>query len=571
MAISVTHTFVSAISDGGDSTLVQPSNWNAAHTLSGFGTGVETALAIAVGSAGAPVLFNGALGTPSSGTLTNATGLPVSSGISGLGTGIATALAVNTGSAGAPVLFDGALGTPSSGTLTNATGLPISTGVSGLGTGVATFLATPSSANLASAVTDETGSGALVFGTAPVFPTTITVGAASGATGQILLKGTTSGTVTIKTADAAGTYTLTLPADDGDSGEVLTTNGSGVLTWEAGGGTPTAITVADEASDTTCFPAFFTAATGDLGPKTNSALTFNSSTGLLGATSLQAGSSGTIGLSTDTLLVRDGAADTLAQQRTTNAQVLRGYRTFTDSSNYERWALQSGAGYFELAAQTAGTGTDNISLRLTPVGTGGVQINIAGTSSAPALNFLQDAVGWYRNASGQWTWAGTSVNYLSLIGDIMRLKSTFMISWTSGESTIAADTGISRNAAGVIEVNNASAGTLRDIKVRSLLTPMTSELTIASGVVTATGGFHNIDTEADAASDDLDTINGGVDGMRLVIRANNAGRTVTVKDGTGNIQCAGDFALDNTQDTMELIYDSTLTAWLEIGRTDSGA
>lgn len=60
-----------------------------------------------------------------------------------------------------------ALGTPASGTLTNTTGLPISTGVSGLGTGVATFLATPSSANLASALTDETGSGAAVFGTAP--------------------------------------------------------------------------------------------------------------------------------------------------------------------------------------------------------------------------------------------------------------------------------------------------------------------------------------------------------------------------------------------------------------------
>ena len=61
----------------------------------------------------------------------------------------------------------GALGTPSSGTLTNATGLPISTGVSGLGTGVATFLATPSSANLASALTNETGSGAAVFAVAP--------------------------------------------------------------------------------------------------------------------------------------------------------------------------------------------------------------------------------------------------------------------------------------------------------------------------------------------------------------------------------------------------------------------
>lgn len=70
-----------------------------------------------------------------------------------------------------PTLVTPALGTPASGVLTNCTGLPISTGVSGLGTGVATFLATPSSANLATAVTGETGSGALVFGTSPSFTT----------------------------------------------------------------------------------------------------------------------------------------------------------------------------------------------------------------------------------------------------------------------------------------------------------------------------------------------------------------------------------------------------------------
>lgn len=62
-----------------------------------------------------------ALGTPASGTLSSCTGLPISTGVSGLGTNVATALAVNVGSSGAPVVNGGVLGTPSSGTLTNCT------------------------------------------------------------------------------------------------------------------------------------------------------------------------------------------------------------------------------------------------------------------------------------------------------------------------------------------------------------------------------------------------------------------------------------------------------------------
>jgi hypothetical protein len=105
-----------------------------------LGTGVATGLALNIGSSGAVVLNGGALGTPSSGTLTSVSGLPISTGVSGLGTGMATALALNIGSSGSLVLNGGALGTPSSGTLTNVSGLPIA-GVTGWGTGIATALA----------------------------------------------------------------------------------------------------------------------------------------------------------------------------------------------------------------------------------------------------------------------------------------------------------------------------------------------------------------------------------------------------------------------------------------------
>lgn len=57
--------------------------FNGKQSAISFGTGVQTALGVNVGSAGAPVLFNGTGGTPSSLTLTNATGLPPTTGISG--------------------------------------------------------------------------------------------------------------------------------------------------------------------------------------------------------------------------------------------------------------------------------------------------------------------------------------------------------------------------------------------------------------------------------------------------------------------------------------------------------
>ena len=69
---------------------------------------------------------------------------------------------------------------------------------------------------------------------------------------------------------------------EGGGSKFLREDGDGTCSWQTiATSTPTAITVADESSDTTCFPLFTTAATGDLAPKTGSNLTFNSSTGAL--------------------------------------------------------------------------------------------------------------------------------------------------------------------------------------------------------------------------------------------------------------------------------------------------
>ncbi len=61
-----------------------------------------------------------------------------------------------------------------------------------------------------------------------------------------------------------------------------------------------------------------------------------------------------------------------------------------------------------------------------------------------------------------------------------------------------------------------------------------------------------MDTEASAASDDLETINGVPDGGIIYVRALSSARTVTLKDGVGNLSLTGDLVLDSVTDVVGL-------------------
>ena len=90
------------------------------------------------------------------------------------------------------------------------------------------------------------------------------------------------------------------------------------------------------------------------------------------------------------------------------------------------------------------------------------------------------------------------------------------------------------------------------------------ELTIATGEITKTKSYHFVDTQGDAGSDLLDTINGGSDGDILFLEAEHTDRTVILKDGTGNLQLGGDIYLTGTGQVVALIYNGTLAKWLLI-------
>ena len=145
------------------------------------------------------------------------------------------------------------VGTITSGTW-NGTTIAVAnggTGITSFGTGIATFLGTPSSANLISAITDETGSGSLVFGTAPTLTNALNINtilrgpeerltvSATAATGTIPLDVLTSG-ILYYTSNASANWTLNVRGSSGATlNDSLATNDSvTVVFFVTNGATP---------------------------------------------------------------------------------------------------------------------------------------------------------------------------------------------------------------------------------------------------------------------------------------------------------------------------------------------
>lgn len=115
---------------------------------------------------------------------------------------------------------------------------------------------------------------------------------------------------------------------------------------------------------------------------------------------------------------------------------------------------------------------------------------------------------------------------------------------------------------GSIHFTDENGVTVGPITFSPFIIPDQTELTIASGVITPTNMHHSVDTESDAASDDLDTITAPASFPifnMLILRPNNDARSVVIKHNVGNIILSGgaDITLDDLTDHILLFYDGT--------------
>lgn len=166
--------------------------------------------------------------------------------------------------------------------------------------------------------------------------------------------------------------------------------------------------------------------------------------------------------------------------------------------------------------------------------------------------------------------AGTITQMIAAFSSTLNLQLGKSAAWTifgasgnlipSGDATLDIGSATSR-------VRNFFASF---VQANTLATPRGPDLTIASDAITVTSSYHRIDTEAAAATDNLATINGGVEGQHLYLKTIAAARDVVFVT-TGNIICPTGATLDNSSDMAHFMYDASIAKWYLIALGNNGA
>lgn len=271
----------------------------------------------------------------------------------------------------------------------------------------------------------------------------------------------------------------------------------------------------------------------------------------------------------DTALVKDGAVQVGLHFKATDA--IGGIAFFIKDATAGSWDL-----YYILAAYNNTTKIISINLKK----------YVGGTDSAigsNTLSFTGPGIAWIGVSLDQYTSdAGRLKVYASATeGNLIQAENLYISTQdTEWLSDPGGSVGVLTQASNLrfvdFRAGSPAHAAVADVAyalngpvLGPLVFAVGGELTISSGAVAVTHSHHTVDTESDAASDDLDTINGGYAGMHLILQAANSARTVVCKDGTGNLKLAGDCSLDNVEDTIALFR--VASTWYELSRSDNGA
>jgi hypothetical protein len=246
------------------------------------------------------------------------------------------------------------------------------TDITDLGGNVAAFLADPTSVKLANAMTNETGTGSVVFSTSPMLVNP-TLGAASAT--SVAFGGSTSGTATIAAPVVAGTTTITLPAT---TGTLATLDGTETLTNKT------------FTSPTFTAPALGTPASGVLKNATGLPLT----TGVTGILAITNGGTGATTATGALTALGAQASANLSTDIAVDAASLEKYPAVKTVKDYVDATVTSGApdattnvkGKVQLAGDLAGTGSTSAAPIISNNAITTVKINADAVTTAKILD-----------------------------------------------------------------------------------------------------------------------------------------------------------------------------------------